>query len=171
MILLIIRHGIAEDRDEFAASGKPDDLRPLTSEGRTKMKHAAEGLKEIASEISILASSPLVRAHETAEIVARAYDIEVRATTETLRPEAPLEKFLEWLTDRSEQPVVAIVGHEPHLSTLATWFMTGTKESQIELKKGGACLLTFQGAPKPGAATLDWLMHPSHLRALAGRGW
>jgi hypothetical protein len=48
--------------------------------------------------------------------------------------------------------------------------MTGGKESRIELKKGGACSLTFDGAPKPGSAILDWLLHPKHLRALAGRG-
>jgi phosphohistidine phosphatase len=111
-----------------------------------------------------------VRAHETADIIGRVYGIEVRAVTEALLPNASLDEFLDWLNDRSEQDVVAIVGHEPHLSTLATSLMTGGKESRIELKKGGACLLTFDGAPRPGSATLEWLLHPRHLRALAARG-
>jgi len=171
MNLLIVRHGIAEDREAWAASGKSDGVRPLTAEGRTKMTHSAEGLREIAPEISILATSPLVRAHETAEIVGRVYGIEVRSSTDALLPHASFDEFLEWLNDRTEQSVVAVVGHEPHLSTLATWLTTGANESRIELKKGGACLLTFEGAPKQGSAILDWLLHPSHLRALAGRGW
>ena len=80
MHLLIIRHAIAEDRDAFAKTGKPDDLRPLTSEGRAKMIRCAEGLHVIAPEISVLASSPRTRAHETAEIVGREYDVEATAT-------------------------------------------------------------------------------------------
>jgi phosphohistidine phosphatase len=169
MKLLIIRHGIAEDRDAFAATGKSDDLRPLTADGRTKMAHSGEGLREVVPDISLLASSPLVRARETAEIVGRVYEIEVRSTTETLRPDASLDAFLDWVRDYRAQPVVAVVGHEPHLSTLATWLISEVKESRIELKKGGACLLTFDGAPKAGSATLEWLMQPAHLRAIRRR--
>lgn len=169
MKLLIIRHGIAEDRDAFASTGKSDDLRPLTAEGRIKMAHSAEGLREVAPDISLLAASPLVRAHETAEIVGRAYGIEVRSTTDSLRPDAPLDEFLDWVRDRGEQAVVAVVGHEPHLSTLATWLISGIEKSRIEMKKGGACLLAFDGAPSAGSATLDWLMHPAHLRAIRRR--
>jgi phosphohistidine phosphatase len=169
MKLLIIRHGIAEDQDTFAATGKSDDLRPLTAEGRTKMAHAAEGLREVVPDISLLASSPLVRAHETAEIVGRVYEIEVRPTTDALRPDASFDEFLDWLRDSGDQKVVAVVGHEPHLSTLATWLISEVKESRMELKKGGACLLEFDGAPKAGSATLEWLMQPAHLRAIRRR--
>src|SRR5438270_12691065 len=107
MDLLIIRHGIAEDKDDFAKTGESDDRRPLTAEGRMKMTHAAEGLREIAPGISLLASSPLVRAHQTAEIVAEVYGIEVRSTTEALRPEAPFDEFVEWANDRPQQDVIA----------------------------------------------------------------
>lgn len=169
MQLLIVRHSAAEDKEDFAKTGKSDDLRPLTAEGKETMAQAAKGLREVVPEISELATSPLVRARETAEILARAYRIEIGATTDVLSPEAPVEKFIEWIADRAKRDVIAVVGHEPHLSALTTWLMCGTKESRIELKKGGACLLTFHGAPKAGSATLEWLMHPKHLRALAGR--
>jgi phosphohistidine phosphatase len=167
MHLLIIRHAIAEDRDDFAKTGKPDDLRPLTADGRSKMIHCAEGLREIAPEISVLASSPLTRARETAEIVADEYGIDIRATTEALVPGAPLSAFIDWIGDRADQPVVAVVGHEPHLSELATWLISGVEKSHLELKKGGACLISFKGAPKKGSGTLEWALHPSHLRTIA----
>jgi phosphohistidine phosphatase len=169
MQLLIVRHSTAEDKAVFAKTGDSDDLRPLTVEGKDTMARSAEGLREIVPEISELATSPLVRACETAEILARAYRIKIGATTDVLSPDARLQKFIEWIGERAKQDVVAVVGHEPHLSALATWLMCGTKESRIELKKGGACLLTFRGAPKAGSATLEWLMHPKHLRALAAR--
>jgi phosphohistidine phosphatase len=63
---------------------------------------------------------------------------------------------------------VAIVGHEPHLSGLVTWLMTGQIDSRLELKKGAACLLRFERAPGEGEATLRWALTPSQLRDLAG---
>jgi phosphohistidine phosphatase len=167
MQLLIVRHGIAEDKADFAKTGKSDDLRPLTAEGKEAMARNAEGLREIVPEISELVTSPLVRAVETAEIVAHAYGIEIDATTDALSPDAPFEKLVEWIGERAKREVVAVVGHEPHLSGLATWLMSGMKDPRIELKKGGACLLTFRGAPKAGTGTLEWSLHPKHLRALA----
>jgi phosphohistidine phosphatase len=169
MQLLIVRHSTAEDKADFAKTGERDDLRPLTVEGKDIAARSAEGLREIVPAISEIATSPLVRARETGEILARAYRIEISAATDVLSPDAPFEKFIEWIAERAKQDVVAVVGHEPHLSALATWLMCGTKESRIELKKGGACLLTFRGAPKAGSATLEWSIHPKHLRALADR--
>ena len=170
MDLLIIRHAIAEDRDAFANGGKSDDLRPLTDDGRQRMKLAAEGLRVVTPDITLLAASPLTRAQETAAIVGSEYGMEIGATTEVLRPRAAFPEFVEWAAEHGDKPLVAIVGHEPHLSGLATWLMSGGKHSRIELKKGGACLLSFHGAPKKGAATLEWALHPSHLRAIAKGG-
>ena len=171
MNLLIVRHGVAQEKMDAGKTGDIDDRRALTPDGRTKMAHAAEGLREVAPEISVLASSPLLRAHESAEIIARAYGIEVRSTTDALLPNASFDEFIEWANDRAEQSVVAIVGHEPHLSTLATWLMCGGKESRIALKKGGACFLSFDGVPRRSTGKLEWLLQPDQLRALAGRGW
>jgi len=170
MHLLIIRHAIAEDRDSFASSGKSDDLRPLTDEGRAKMKLGAAGLRSLVPDISLLAASPLARAQETAEIVGQEYGLEIGATTDTLRPRAAFPDFATWVAEQGHQDVIAVVGHEPHLSALATWLMCGDKQSRLELKKGGACLLSFAGAPKKGGGTLEWALHPSHLRAIAKQG-
>ncbi len=170
MHLLIIRHAIAEDRDSFAGSGKTDDLRPLTDEGRAKMEVGAAGLRALLPDITLLASSPLMRAQQTAEIVGKEYGLEVGATTDSLRPRAAFADFANWIAERGPQDVVAVVGHEPHLSALATWLICGTKHSRIELKKGGACLLSFAGVPKKGGGTLEWALQPSHLRAIAKQG-
>ncbi|MGH7616277.1 MAG: phosphohistidine phosphatase SixA [Gemmatimonadaceae bacterium] len=166
MDLLIVRHGIAEDKVEFAKTGKSDDERPLTAKGRKKMKRSARGLRELIPQLGLIATSPLLRAMETAAIVSEAYAAQVGAVAEELRPDAPFSVFIDWLRPLAEKSPVAVVGHEPHLSGLATWLMCGSKESRLELGKGGACLLTFDGAIERGAASLCWLLTSKQLEAL-----
>jgi phosphohistidine phosphatase len=157
MQLLIIRHADAGDKKEFAKTGKSDDLRPLSSDGKRQMARAARGLRTLVSSIDLLATSPLVRAKQTADIVATEYDISIGETTDVLRPETGFDDFIKWIASYADQEIVAVVGHEPHLSGLATWLMTGQTDSRIELKKGGACLLSCESALKKGKAHLHWL--------------
>jgi phosphohistidine phosphatase len=169
MQLLVIRHAIAEDKEVFARSGRDDDLRPLTENGRDKMRRAARGLREVAPPVSVLATSPLVRARETAEIVMPALSIERAETVEALRPDGDYDELLTWLREQStddEGDAIAIVGHEPQLSGFVTWLMSATSSSRVELKKGGACLLDLSDEPRAGKAVLRWALTPSQLRRL-----
>ena len=70
MNLLIIRHADAGDREAFAPRGKPDSQRPLSRDGIRKMRAIARGLKRTAPPVDLLVSSTLVRARQTADIVA-----------------------------------------------------------------------------------------------------
>ena len=167
MKLLIVRHADAGDRDEFAKTGKPDHLRPLSSKGRDQMKDAVRGLQKLVPSADLIVMSPYARAVQTAEIVRHEYGKTAYDETRTLEPEMPAAEFEQWLADQDEYEVVIVVGHEPHLSTLATWLMAGIDDSRIDLKKGGACLLLFDDAPKKGAGTLRWLMGPKELAAIA----
>jgi phosphohistidine phosphatase len=166
MDLLIVRHGVAEDKEAFAKTGKSDDERPLTDKGRKKMRRASRGLCAITPRIGLLVTSPLTRARETAAYIAGAYDMDVGDVADVLRPESSYDAFLEWLRPRAKKSPVCIVGHEPHLSGLASWLISGAKESRMELSKGGACLLTFDGAPKKSGATLCWLLTSKQLEAI-----
>src|SRR5687768_4879350 len=143
MKLLLIRHGVAEDREEFAQTGAPDEQRPLTQKGRKQMKRAARGLAALVSEAHVLASSPLTRAQQTAEVVAGAFDDAPVSLVDALRPDQPFEAFMEWLRLTDDADVVVAVGHEPHLSGLAGWLLTGGHQPLFEFKKGGAGLLEF----------------------------
>jgi phosphohistidine phosphatase len=167
MMVLVIRHAIAEERDAFAESGKPDDERPITANGRRRMERGARGLRTLVPRINLLATSPLVRAQQTAAVVAKVYRTEVGEKTEALSPSAPLDQFAKWLAPHSDLDVIAVVGHEPHLSALVTWLLSGISDSRIEFKKGGACLLEVDGQPGAGGAKLHWLLTPRALRQLA----
>ncbi|MBA3406387.1 MAG: histidine phosphatase family protein [Gemmatimonadaceae bacterium] len=168
MKLLVIRHAIAMDREEYAESGNPDDLRALTRKGARRMERIAKALRREVGTIDRLATSPLTRAVETAEIVAGVYGLDDTEITYSLVPDAPLEEFEAWCGAEAAQGVVAIVGHEPHLGSLVTWLLTGFTESRIQLKKGGACLLEFESVPRRGAGRLHWLLAPRQLKQMAG---
>ena len=167
MQILIIRHATAEERSAFAATGKSDDQRPLTDEGRRKMAEAAEGLHALVPHLDVIAASPLNRAQQTAAIIAKKYRITHIETTAALTPDAQPASFAKWARACGNDDVVAAVGHEPHLGMLVTWLLSGRADSHVVLKKGGACLVECDGAPGPATARLHWLHTSAMLRRMA----
>jgi phosphohistidine phosphatase len=164
--LLIIRHGPAGDRDAWAAEGRDDRLRPLTPDGKKEMRQVAKGLRTLIPSIDLIATSPLVRAVQADEIVAKQYATESE-TLEALAPDHDPDEVLRWLREQRSQEVTAVIGHEPDLSTLASYLLTRNHASFLTLKKSGSCLLDLSDSPKAGSAILDWLLIPRVLRRLA----
>lgn len=164
--MLVIRHGIAEDAEKFAATGKDDSLRPLTKAGKRKMKEVAAGLLELVETIDVIGASSLVRAQQTAEIVAEVYDDITVDTVEALSPGSDPSDLVDWLGKHASAEVVAVVGHEPHLGMLVTWLMTERRESQVAMSKGGAALLEFDSRVTARSGTLEWLLTGSQLRRI-----
>jgi phosphohistidine phosphatase len=161
MDLLVIRHGQAEPR----ADAGGDAARRLTDDGRKKLRRSARGLRKLVPELGALASSPLVRAVETAEIVAEAYGGLAIEQTSALEPDGDPKQLGEWLAGQRAE-TLAIVGHEPLLSHAVTWFLSGLRSSFVELKTGGSCLLHFPDEIGPGRAVLIWALPPRPLRKL-----
>jgi phosphohistidine phosphatase len=166
MKLLLIRHAIAEEREEFAKTGKDDQLRPLTDEGRKKMKQVARGLQQIVPEIDLLATSPLTRAAQTGAIVDTVYGGLKEVEIEELSPESTPNDFLRWLR-KQKAACVAAVGHEPSISLILSWLLTGSERRIFAFRKGSACLLDFPDEVGAGTATLVWALTPAQLRELA----
>jgi phosphohistidine phosphatase len=162
--LVIIRHGPAGDPNEWKAAGRDDRLRPLTPKGKKEMRKAAAGLLELVPSFNVLATSPLVRAAQTAEIVAAEYGCESE-TLEELAPERDPDEVLPWLQSHPSL-IVGLAGHEPHLSTLVGYLLTGRKASFVELKKGGACQIEMAEPVRAGGGTLQWLLTDRELRRL-----
>ena len=167
MDLLVVRHAIAADREAFARSGKDDAERPLTAEGRRKFEKGVRGLRDIVDTIDVLATSSLVRAIETADILREAYGVGRAVRLPELAPEAEPASILGWLERHRRRSVVAVVGHEPHLSALVEHLLVGRRSEFIDLDKGGACLLSLGASPKRGDAHLRWLLTARQLRRLA----
>ena len=167
MHLLIVRHAIAEDKEAFAKTGRPDTERPLTNEGRSEMRRVAKGLRRRVETIGVLASSPLVRAAQTAAIIAKEYNAMPVSTVPALAPGSAPEAFATWLHAQLDVEVVAVIGHDPHLGMLITWLVSGLRDSHVALDKGGACMLEIDGEPDARSATLIWSLPPDVLEALS----
>jgi phosphohistidine phosphatase len=163
MRLVLVRHAIAEEREAFAPTGRPDDERPLTPEGVRKMRRAARGLHQAIGALDLLATSPLVRARQTAEILAERFAI-TPVEVPQLAPSGALEELREWVLQRESASTVALVGHEPTLGQFAGLMLCGRAAPLVTFKKGGACLLeTGRGAK----VHLRWALTPAQLRRLA----
>ena len=165
MKLLIIRHGPAGDSAEWEAEGRDDRLRPLTSAGKKEMRKAAAGLLTLVPDVQLFATSPLTRAVQTAEIVAAEYDCEI-IPLEALAADHDPEEAVAWLRRQQADNTVGLVGHEPHLSTLVGYLLTGKRASFLHLKKGGACLLEMTSPLQLCGGALEWLVTPRMLRRL-----
>jgi phosphohistidine phosphatase len=166
MQLLVVRHGIAVERDEWAREHSDDKDRPLTEAGKKKMKECAKGLRTLLPRLDVLATSPLTRALQTAAILAKVYEKGEPAILDTLSPGQHPPAFAAWLRTQGMQKTVAIVGHEPGLGATVSWFTAGSERSFVELGKGGACLLDLGDHIDAGEAMLLWVLRPSHLRSL-----
>lgn len=164
--VLVIRHAVAMERDEFAPMGQPDSERPLTEAGRKEMRDVAKLLRRAVPELDVIATSLLVRARQTAEIVSQAYDDLAVETLPALSPEGSRADVLAWLREHVKERT-ALVGHAPSLDELVAWLVTGEPLPFLSLRKGGACLLSFDGQPDAGSAELRWLVTPKLLVRVA----
>lgn len=165
MKLYLIRHGVAGSRASFARTRRPDSERPLTPEGRDKMSANAHGLRVLVKSLDAILSSPYARAAETADIVADVFKGPRPEPLEALAPGGRREEVLARLCHGHARSI-AIVGHEPDLSSLLAWFVAGSSTGFGELKKGGVAMLAWDTTPAAGEAKLHWLASPKLLRRL-----
>jgi phosphohistidine phosphatase len=164
MELYILRHGIAVER---GTEGFADDSqRPLTADGRAKLKLQSQGMKRLDLGIDLVLTSPYVRAEETARIAASVLKIKTVKLTKNLQPEAAFKGLAREIAQIKHSGIL-LVGHEPHLSGLISFLVGDNDDVAIDLKKGGLCKLTLEKSCGPNSAVLNWLMEPSHLRLLA----
>lgn len=166
MKLLIIRHGPAGNREEWEAVGRDDRLRPLTPKGKKEVRKAAAGLRQLVPALDLLATSPWIRAAETAQLVGTEYGCEVTAV-EALTSEHTPKDLAPWLHGQRGKESLGLVGHEPHLGLLVGYLLSGNSASFIELKKGGACLVEMKDPSRAGSGILQWLLTDRELRRLA----
>lgn len=168
MDLYLVRHAIAFDRDP---GEWPDDaLRPLTPDGERRFAEAARGLQRLTpgAEIDAVLSSPFVRAWRTAELLTEHARWPAPEPCAELGAAQPPTAVLGALRERSGMGALALVGHEPLLSELASLLLSGDEAGlSLEMKKGGVARLQFDGAAQPGRAVLTWLLAPRVLRSLA----
>lgn len=162
--LYLVRHAIAAER----GPRYPDDRqRPLTPLGRRRFREAVRGLAALRVRIDLVCTSPLVRARDTALLLADG--LTPRPSVQELDVLAPggkaqaIADAIARLGRRHRR--LAFVGHEPDLGELAARLLGA--RGLVEFRKGAACLIDLDGATPSGPGTLRWLLPPRVLRGLA----
>jgi phosphohistidine phosphatase len=164
MIIYLIRHAVAVER---GTASYPNDDRPLTEDGKDKMSKAARGIVEIVGDVDLILSSPLIRAHDTAKIVARALGAEHKLENcRELIPGSSLKNLISFLTKYKGLKSIMLVGHQPDLGYVASALL-GSNESIIEFKKGAICAVEISSLSPRSKGVLLWHLQPKQLRALA----
>lgn len=164
MDLYILRHGKAGTADP---SDPGDGERRLTRQGCEEIEEIGAWLRTRKMKFSIVASSPLPRARETASIVARVLGEPEQVTSwDELAIGYPPSAVLGKIREIMHENRVLLVGHEPQLSSLVSLLVSNRHDCGITLKKGGIARIRFPG--EPGRGELLWLLPPGLIRDPGG---
>ena len=160
--LFLIRHGIAEERGD----AWPDDAkRPLSEDGIERFQKSARGLARLDVWIDVVLTSPLVRARQTAEIVASAFDPRPSIITiESLAPGGSYASLVADLEKHGRKTRIALVGHEPGIGELGARLI-GSRHS-FEFKKGAVCRIDVDEIPPVGPGDLRWFLTPKVMASI-----
>ncbi len=155
MHLWLVRHAVAAERDEFQG---PDNERPLTDKGRRRFRTFCDWLADQTTMPDRIISSPLVRAAETAAILAKAAGLKKSAVafTDILAPGLDTTALVQYLREASHG-CTALVGHEPDMSQCLTELLGG---GQFAFGKGFIAAVEFASSPAIGAGRLRWFTGP-----------
>ena len=151
--LHLLRHAHAGDPAKWRG---PDDLRPLSAKGRSQAESLGRHLDALGQRFDLLVSSPLVRARQTAELVAERLGLEV-VLDERLGGGLNLADIEAILTERGNPGRPVLVGHDPDFSDLLT-ILTGA--AAIPMRKGALARVDIDRPIEPGAGILAFLLPP-----------
>jgi phosphohistidine phosphatase len=160
--LYLIRHGLAEERGE----AWPDDARrPLSDEGMSRLRKEARGLVRLGVTFDVVLTSPLVRARQTADILAGGFSTRPAIVVmESLAPDGSPQAVLSDLEKHARRMRIALVGHEPGIGELAARLI-GSRRA-FAFKKGSICRIDVKSLPPAGPGLLRWFVTPKILREL-----
>ncbi len=156
MQIYLLRHGIAEDT---SSTGRDADRR-LTPEGKKKLAAVLKSAAAAGVKPSLILTSPLVRAKQTAELAAKALGCkEEILITSTLEPGGDPEQVWAEIRLHRDAPQVLLAGHEPLFSRLGA-FLLNAPALEIDFKKGALLRVDCESlGPRP-RGVLKWLLAP-----------
>ncbi len=163
--LYILRHGEAGKRLQI---GSRDSERALTIAGREEVDQVAEALAKLDVKFDFIATSPLKRAYQTAEIVAKAMKVKKGSMEQwnELKPEGKRQELYRRLSQFKQESSILVVGHEPYLSAMIGEMSFGSA-GNIVLKKAGLAKIEVRSFQPKIKGDLKWLLTPKHLKKIA----
>jgi phosphohistidine phosphatase len=167
MNLYVLRHGIAVEPG--TPGFEKDSDRPLTTEGKDRLRQIAAAMKKMDLRFDLILSSPFLRAKQTAEIITESLKLKKQlAFSDALAPDGNPKALVRQLTELKPVPEnILLAGHEPYLSQLIGLLTTGETGVAVGLKKGGLGKLEAQSLHYGRCAQLVWLLTPRQMELMA----
>ena len=163
--LYLVRHAIAAERGE---DWPDDEKRPLTAHGVSLFKESVRGLSRLDVAVDEIFTSSLVRAKQTAELLAAGLPGAPQVKVlDALAPGHAPGAVLAQLARDARRRRIALVGHEPDLGELAAHLVGAGRA--LPFKKGGVCRIDVESLTTRRAGALVWFVTPKMLRGLSGK--
>ena len=161
--LYLVRHAIAAER---GTDWPDDDKRPLTARGVSRFKESIAGLVRLDVSVDEIFTSPLIRAKQTAQLLAAGLPGKPPVKTlDVLSPGHAPGTVLAQLSRTARRRRIALVGHEPDLGELAAHLIGAGRA--LPFKKGGVCRIDVESLTSRRAGALSWFVTPKVLRGLS----
>lgn len=157
MLLDLLRH--ADAGDPMAWDG-PDARRPLSDKGRKQSQRLGDHLASIGYEVNAILASPMLRAEQTADLVADRIGANVELD-DRLAAALDLETVDAIIDDAGGADRVLLVGHDPDFSELVA-VLCGA--AGVTLRKGAFARIEVDRPLVAGAGMLKWLIPPDALK-------
>jgi len=167
MHLILIRHGTAEHKD----FGGDDFHRALAKEGKDEAKLAGRILKKLGLVPTLILTSPLIRAKQTAEAVAGAMGSGPVSIVEEgeLAPAGDKEAILKHLKVLfQDHKAIALAGHQPFLGELMARLLFGREVDEMQFAKGGVAVFEIDGSLTRDTQKLVFISTPKEAQRLIG---
>ena len=160
--LYLVRHAIAADR---GGEWPDDSKRPLTERGTNRFREVVKGLRRLDVTLDEIFTSPLVRAKQTADLLANGIDGKPPVKVlDALAPGHAPALVMTHLARVGKRRRIAIVGHEPDLGELAAHLIGAGRA--LAFRKGGVCRIDLGSLSSKRAASLVWFLTPTILRQI-----
>ena len=132
------------------------------------MRKIGAAIKKLEPDFDLILSSPILRAKQTAEIVATGLKLKKRLKfSNALAPGGTPSILMRQLEREKPAPEkILLVGHEPDLSRLVSLLTTGGPFLELDFKKSGLCKLETGKLRDGKCATLAWLLTPKQMRRM-----
>ena len=155
--IVAIRHGKSEDLGDYES----DSLRPLTKEGQDIQQRMSEHLKAEGLTPNLILNSPLLRAQQTAQILALNFDVDY-LDEHALGNEFDSHTLMQRINMIGQGHTIFLVGHEPTLADFVN-HLVGKAALPLGLSKSAAAVIEFEGKVDIGEGTFLKVYEPTDL--------
>jgi phosphohistidine phosphatase len=159
MRLYFLRHGDAE------LSGSDSD-RNLTTEGITEAECASRAIRVLKLSFTAILSSPLVRARQTSDIVAKQFPTVSVQAFEHITPTSDPQNLFRELRSFPRDSRILLVSHEPFISHCIASLVSGIAEPRISIKKASLACVEVGSPIQRGAGIFLWLLTNEQMKLM-----